>query len=443
MVERRRKRSDSDASGELPTERSPTDDELEDGGAFLLVVIDGPDKGKTLDVTSSLGRVLVGTSPMCALRLTDREVSRRHVALRLEGSGRELAIADLGSTNGTSVNGVSLREAGLRGGEVVRVGRTMISVKAMKASDSRDLAATRDVAFGRLIGESLPMRGIYPLLHRAAASTSPVLLEGEVGTGKELAAEEIHARSSRAVRPFIVLEANALSPEAIEARLFGGCVDEQPNVLEQASQGTLFIDEVAAVPLHLQRRLLHAFDDPRLDVRFILATRRDLDRDVAERRFDESLLARLAAMHIVLPPLRERAGDEAVLSRAFWETLRSEAIEPPPPEVLPADFLPRFSRYAWPGNVRELLLAVRARLVLGEMAPWRTAELSRVGSHDVAADVIDRELPLSDARKLVVDDFERRYVSHMLARFGNTRDAARASGVALRYLQLLRARLLP
>lgn len=453
MAERRK----PDPSGELPTERSDEPGSGSAGGTFLLVVLEGPDAGAShvIDAVAPRStRVLVGTSPMCAFRLSDREVSRRHIALRPEAprevradatktrpEGAQLLISDLGSTNGTTVNGVSLREAALRGGEVVRIGRTVISVKTSTPSASvaeSSIAAIRDLSFGRVLGESLAMRRIYPLLHRAAASARPLLLEGEAGTGKELCAEEIHAHGPRSVRPLLTLESNALPADAIEERLFG---DE--GLVHEARGGTIFIDEVASLPMKTQRRLLAAFDTA--DVRFILATRRDLDRDVADRRFDEALLGELAALHIELPPLRERAGDDVVLARSFWDTLRAgdPRNEQEAEATLPADFIPRFERYAWPGNVRELLHAVRARLVLGELAPWRSEEARRRDAGDFAASVIDQELPLGEARKLVIDDFERRYVSYMITRFGNTRDAAAASGVALRYLQLLRARLLP
>jgi DNA-binding NtrC family response regulator len=416
-----------DRSGELATMRTQ-EPGADAPDTFSIVVVEGPDAGAAVLVDAAApSRVLVGTSPVCSLRLRDERVSRRHASLR--SHGRALVLTDLSSTNGTCVSGVSVREAMLHGGEAVRVGRSVLSV--MRGAPAKELVGAL-ASFGRVLGESRAMRGLYAVLAQLAASDHPVLLEGEPGVGKELCAEEIHARSHRAARSFAILECNALPEAELGPRLFGN-----EGLLASTSEGTVFVDEVGALPVSAQIDLLRAIQTRR-DVRLVVATRRDLDREVTEGRFLEELLSALAPTRVEIPPLREREGDVAVLARAFWSALVAEDPERGP--ELPADFLPRFVHYGWPDNVRELAHAVSSRFFLGQLGRWR-ATLSGPTNRDAIDSILVRELPLGEARRVIVDDFERRYVAYMLARHGSTRDAARASGVALRYFQLLRARI--
>jgi hypothetical protein len=344
-----------DSSGELPTSRGPSREEDASPDRFSLLVVEGPDAGRsyTMDVTSPV-RVLVGKSAMCTLRLSDHEVSRRHASFRIEGHA--IVVADLGSTNGTFVNGVAVREAALTGGEAIRIGRSVISV--VRGAPSA-VTLTNDTAFGRLMGGSTVMRRLYPVLHSLAAADRPILLEGESGVGKELCAEELHAHSSRAANRFLKLTCHALGPDEIDERLFapGG-------LLEGACDGTLFIDELAALPLPTQRILARrAHERGPGRPRFVFATTRDLDRDAGEGRVADELLAVLASARIELPPLRHRAGDIELLARTFWAAHTSDP--------LPADFVPRFADYPWPGNVRELMRAVAVRFEQGVLGRWR------------------------------------------------------------------------
>ncbi|MBN9160160.1 MAG: FHA domain-containing protein, partial [Myxococcales bacterium] len=172
------------------------------GSAFVITVVEGPDAGlvTSLDATGPT-RALLGQSPVCTIRLTDREVSRRHAALSVTDT--KLVVLDLGSTNGTTVNGVLIKEAALQGGEAIRIGSSVLSVKRGEAR-AADLGQT--ASFGRVIGESAAMKRLYPALSQLAGSDRPALLEGEAGTGKELVAEELHRASGRTDGPFITLE---------------------------------------------------------------------------------------------------------------------------------------------------------------------------------------------------------------------------------------------
>jgi DNA-binding NtrC family response regulator len=406
------------------------------GASFVLAVVDGPDAGLVVTLDASGPRVLLGQSPVCAIRLSDPEVSRRHAALAVGESG--LQIIDLGSTNGTSVNGVTIKEASLVGGEAIRVGGTVISVRR-EAPRFVELAQAN--AFGRVVGESAAMRKLFPVLARLAASDGPVLVEGEAGTGKELVAEEIHLSSARKDGPFVTLEASELPTHEAAARLFG-----EGGLLDQARGGVLFVDEIGNLPREAQTRLRDVLAAG-ADVRVIAATRRDLDRDVASGRFGDDLFFLLAGGRVELPPLRERDNDVAVLARHFWTTLeeragRERGAASDQGSELPHDFLPRFEHYTWPGNVRELRSAVIARMTLGELGRTYRSDDAKEHGLDLITAVLEDDLPFPTARERVVKAFERRYVERMLARHnGNVTQAARASGVAHRYFQLIRARL--
>jgi transcriptional regulator with GAF, ATPase, and Fis domain len=412
-----------------PTLKRPRPQRMDEARpGYLLTVVEGPDVGLavTLDGASPT-RVLLGTSPVCPVRLTDAEVSRRHATFSVAADHVELM--DLGSTNGTRVNGVVVKEVSLYGGEVIRAGRSVITIQLGEAFVA-DLGTM--MSFGRVLGESMAMRRIYPILERLAATDQPVLIEGETGTGKELVAEEIHRASPRRDSPFVVLEASALPQAEVTSELFGTPVE--PGLLQKARGGTLFIDEIGDLTRRTQKALQTELTQGH--VRVIGATRRDLDRDVTSQRFDESLFFNLAAGRVELPPLRDRQGDVFLLARHFWNELTQATGE------LPADLLPRFEEHRWPGNVRELRSLVLRRATIGALPATHLSDRAREEGTDFIDAVIQDDLAFPAARDRVVSEFERRYVERVLGRHGgNVSQAARASGVAYRYFQLVRARL--
>jgi len=401
--------------------------------AFVITVVEGPDAGlvASLDATG-LTRALLGQSPVCTIRLTDREVSRRHAALSVQDT--KLIVLDLGSTNGTTVNGVLVKEAALQGGEAIRIGSSVLSVRRGEAR-AADLGQA--TSFGRVVGESAAMKRIYPALAQLAGSDRPALLEGEAGTGKELVAEEIHRASGRAEAPFITLESSTIAVADLQQALFGN-----DGLFTQAHGGVLFIDEIGNLARETQAQLRETMGKVR-DVRIIAATRRDLDRDVQAGRFDDDLFFLLAAGRIEMPALRDREHDVQLLARHFWSELGGHTNAPVAGAgEMPEDFLPRFEHYPWPGNVRELRSAVLARMTMGELGPTYRSDEAKQQGLDFLSAVIEEDLPFPTARERVVGEFERRYVERVLARHnGNVTQAARASGVAHRYFQLVKARL--
>jgi two-component system, NtrC family, response regulator HydG len=413
---------------------------------FALTVTEGRDRGRGLVLEAGRPmRALVGTSAACNLVLADPMVSRRHAAI--EVVGMRLQVTDLGSTNGTQVNGLAVEVAYLVGGEALRIGSTTLSVAPRFAAAAKEATPA---SFGRLIGSSPRMRAVYSLCEQLAQSDLPVVVEGETGTGKELTAECIHEASHRARAPFVVFDATATPAAEVRGVLAG--------MLASAQGGTLLVDEVGDLPLEAQGLLLRAIERgeivrpgedhwTRIDVRVLAATSRDLDRLVETRKFREDLFFRLAVTRVDLPPLRRRRGDVPELAAHFFR-MRNQP-------VLPGDFLERYEDYHWPGNVRELRSAVFRSLALGHGAPQAksrlhgmAAERSAVadGEGDTPAQddfraMVDVGLPYTEARQRVVKAFERAYIEKLLDfHQGNVARAAAASGLARRYFQFLRAR---
>ncbi|CAN5923940.1 nitrogen regulation protein NR(I) [soil metagenome] len=429
-------------------------------GTFTISITEGPDKGARLTFDASApSRVLVGQSPACGLRLTDREASRRHAALEIVAGG--IRVTDLESTNGTYVDRVRVYEALLEGGEMVRIGATTLAIDL----ESGRLRAAVPIAeqFGKVLGRSLEMRRLYPLCARLALANVPLIIEGETGTGKEVLAEALHQEGPRAKHPFVVFDCTTAPSTLVESELFGhergaftGAVSTRIGVFEQAHGGTLLIDEIGDLDLPLQAKLLRAIERGEIRrvgcdkwikvyVRVPSATRRDLDRAVAAGRFRDDIFHRLAVARIELPPLRRRRGDVPLIANAVWVELGGA------PGEIPREVLSRWEEEAWPGNIRELRNAVARQLALGELADsafaLRTDEgdgqdvPAATGGGDAVERVLDASLPFVEARARLVAEFERRYVERVMhVSGGDPAKAAAASGVGQRYFQMLRAK---
>jgi two-component system, NtrC family, response regulator HydG len=424
-----------------------------------VAVVEGPDTGQLFELDPEApSRLLVGTSPACFIRLSDPTVSRRHAAFEPTAKGA-YRLNDLGSTNGVVVDGVRVGEAFVRGGELVRFGSSAVRLeRAVATADGPPLPNA--IRFGRTFGASVAMRRLYPLCERLARARVPVVIEGETGTGKEVLAESLHEMGG-SKGPFVVFDCTTVSPQLVEAELFGhvrgaftGAERHRAGVFEEADGGTLLIDEIGDLDLSLQSKLLRVIDrgelrrvggqqTTKVDVRVLAATRRDLDKEVAAGRFRDDLFHRLAVARIELPPLRERHGDLPLLVRQFVQEMGGE-------RTLASEILARFAEYSWPGNIRELRNLVARYVALGvdvdpPVPPSRAALGQRPaapGGRDEWLDaLVARDIPFPIARRRTVEEFERRYVAAILARHGgNVAQAAKASGLALRYFRLVRAR---
>ncbi|MFB6271943.1 MAG: sigma 54-interacting transcriptional regulator [Salinibacter sp.] len=233
--------------------------------------------------------------------------------------------------------------------------------------------------FHDLVGKSAPMQDAYEQIRSVAAVKTTVLIQGETGTGKELAARAIHDESPRSDGPFVTVNCAALNPDLAGSRLFGhrkgaftGATEDRSGYFEAADGGTLFLDEIGDVPLDVQRQLLRVLEEEAVtrlgetesrpvDVRIVAATHRNLDDEVEADRFRQDLLYRIRIARVTLPPLRDRRSDLPLLVRTFVREIRARtgaAVD----HVSDAA-LRHLLDYDWPGNVRELRNALEAALI--------------------------------------------------------------------------------
>ena len=287
-----------------PTTEAVPSGTLDDApeATFTLRVVDGPERGATYGIGGMHpARVVVGTGPLSEVRFTGRRVSRKHVAFAVENGA--LVATDLGSKNGTWIGTLRVREVELHGGEQLTIGDAAVAIERGPIAPAALSATDR---FGGLLGKSREMRRLFPLLEKLAATTIPVVLQGEPGTGKELLAESLHAVGPRRDGPFVVVDSAGMPGSHLEQALAGA--------FEAAIGGTLFLKDVAELDLSFQARLLRALERTVTDVRLVVATRRDLDREVQVGRFRDDLFHRLAVARVELPPLRKRPVDVTFLA---------------------------------------------------------------------------------------------------------------------------------
>ena len=251
--------------------------------------------------------------------------------------------------------------------------------------------STRPV-FEQFVGTSKPMLDIYRLIERVAPSNASVLIRGASGTGKELVAQAIHARSERRNNPFLSLNCGAVSTELIGSELFGhekgsftGATRQHIGYFERADGGTLFLDEITEMPLDLQVQLLRVLETGRLsriggdhevpiDVRIVAASNRDLAQAIQQGAFREDLYFRLAVFPIQMPALSQRRADIAPLAEHFLTQLNAEAGSK---KRFTAGALDALGRYPWPGNVRELKNTVQRAFILAD---------EQIGEHELQLD---------------------------------------------------------
>lgn len=235
--------------------------------------------------------------------------------------------------------------------------------------EARD-SASSDFQFEGVVGKSGGIDKIYQLIQKVAAGSTNVLISGESGTGKELVARAIHFNGSRRDKPFVAVNCGAIPETLIESELFGhvrgaftGAVADHAGLFKQADQGTIFLDEVGELPLHLQVKLLRVLQEKsftpvgaskqvKVDVRVISATNRDLRKEMELGRFREDLFYRLNVVQMVLPPLRNRKDDIPVLAHYFLR--KFAASHDKKVEEISSNALMRLMSYGYPGNVREL-----------------------------------------------------------------------------------------
>ena len=376
--------------------------------------------------------------------IDDRKVSRNHCEIAWTEKG--WLLSDLGSTNGTWLDGKRVERAYLSAGSTLMVGDSSILVTPVEEQIAID--PDEEGRFGEMRGRSLRIRQVFGLLKKIAPMDVTVLVQGETGTGKELVARGLHEHSPRRKAPLVVLDCGSIPESLIESELFGhekgaftGASAARQGAFERAQGGTIFLDEIGELPLDLQPRLLRVLESRELrrvggnqpieiDVRVVAATNRDLARAVREGNFREDLYFRLNVIAVQLPPLRERPEDVPLLLGAALGAKR----------VTPAA-LSALQRYAWPGNVRELLNVASHLLAFCERPE---ADLHDLPARLTSAAGASQPVPFNEhlgfraAKEQLLASFERDYLATLLQRCGgNLSRAARESGLHRKSIERL------
>jgi DNA-binding NtrC family response regulator len=362
-------------------------------------------------------------------------------------------VRDAGSTNGTWLGPHRVTEVELASGGELTVGGTLLRLDIDEAASPAAVSVAE--SFGSLVGRSTAMRELFATLERVAPKNLSVLIQGETGTGKEEVARAIHARSRRADKPFVVLDATSVPDTLAESLLFGhekgafaGAEDASAGLFEAADGGTVFLDEIGELPAPMQAMLLRVLEQRTItrvggrapvpvDVRVLSASHRDLRHEMEAGRFREDLYFRLAPLRLMLPPLRDRPEDIPILC----QKLLAEIVDGgETPVLIEADAFGQLATQPWPGNVREL------RNVLARAAALASGGVIRRG--DVAGEgfgfrgtreersVLDLSGTFASAKGRAIARLEAAYLAALMKRTkGNLSLAAREADLARHHLR--------
>lgn len=408
--------------------------------APALVVLSGMARGRKMRLT---GRLRIGKATDNDLVLPDACVSRYHCEIEPDPAG--LLVRDLNSTNHTRIDSSKIQQGTLEPGATLTIGdvQLRLAVDAQRAP----LLPSESCHFGQAVGKSLAMRQVFGLLERVAATDATVLLGGETGTGKEVLARSIHDQSPRKAEPFMVVDCGAISYSLIESEFFGhergaftGAVQARPGAFEMAGAGTLFLDEIGELPLDVQPKLLRVLetrefrrvggnDTRRCRARVLAASKRDLESEVERGKFREDLYFRLAVVPVTVPALRTRREDIPALVHRFIE--QAKLRDPKLSHVtLSGSASSALMAHDWPGNVRELRNVIDRALYMAALSDDPNLDFVEMpmlsASHGSTWD-FNPAASYRETRAGVEREFEKRYVSWLLARNDNNVSAAARS----------------
>ncbi len=392
-------------------------------------------------------RTNVGKAPENDVVIDHPTVSRNHLVVRRQGD--RFLVQDLGSTNGTFIDGAQVREAYLKPGVLLEVGDVQLRFQPTVAPV--EIAPSSEDRLGELVGKSLPMRQIFALLQRISPTDSTVLLIGETGSGKGAAAKAVHRLSPRSNGPFVVFDCAAVSESLIESELFGhergaftGAVSQRVGCLERANGGTLFIDEIDDLALDLQPKLLRAIEDREFrrlgasgttpfNARIVAASKKDLWAEAKAGRFREDLYFRLSVFTVTLPSLRDRLEDIPLLVDAFANS--------PLWDRLPPKIREQFANHTWPGNVRELRNAIERARHMADIPELSDDSLLREYQPPNAPGEslpVDFSGSFKERKDELIRAFEKEYLTRLLSRCkGNIARAAREAELDRKHLYSL------
>ncbi len=411
------------------------------------LALDGVDEvGFGRGPVRSISRRTEGERALLDVRLEDGWVSSRHARITREG-GR-LRLEDLGSTNGTFVNGVPQRSALLAEGDLIELGHTFFLFREIAAPDEAlcDATSAPDQPFG-LATFSPALAERFASLRAVAPANIPVVLQGESGTGKEVVSRAVHALSGRP-GPFVAINCGALPDSLIESELFGhrkgafsGAGEDRPGLIRSADRGTLFLDEIGDLPAASQTAFLRVLQESevvavgatrpvKVDLRVVVATHRDLPAMVERGDFRGDLFARLSGFVLELPPLRKRREDLGLLIAAL---LRRAAPDRAGEISLSCEAARVLLLREWRLNVRELEKCLATAIVLaggGRVELDHLPPPVAVPRSSLPPEASRPEAPPSERPRPAADDQERREALIRLLREhrGNISAVARAMG---------------
>ncbi|MCR4320706.1 MAG: sigma-54 dependent transcriptional regulator, partial [Candidatus Brocadiaceae bacterium] len=300
---------------------------------------------------------------------------------------------------------------------------------------------------GEIIGQSETIKEVFDRIGKVGSTDVTVLIEGESGSGKELVAREIHKRSKRRNEPLIIMNCAAVPETLIESELFGhekgaftGAAERRSGKFELANKGTIFLDEIGDMSISTQSKLLRVLQEQKferlggaetlaVDVRIISATHRDLEEEIEEGRFREDLYYRIKVVNIKIPPLRHRKEDIPLLVNRFIQYF-SEKHQKHIASIS-SDAMKVLISYNWPGNVRQLKNVIESALVLANNEILDTTDLPEEIKHPennaMTLKNVDYNLSFRDAKKLLIENFERDFIKKKLEEFsGNISRTAEA-----------------
>ncbi len=439
-----------------------------------LVIEPGRERGRTRQFDANT--ITIGSHEDNDLVLDDQTVSRRHCRI-LRPNDRYL-VEDLGSTNGTFVDGVRIERAYLEPGSTLAIGNARIDFTPIDEQVAVEPSETEQ--FGNIVGQSEAMREIFGILEQIAPTSATVVVEGETGTGKEVVAQTIHDMSPRSDEEFVVFDCGAVPESLVESELFGhekgsftGAVMSRKGLFEMAEGGTIFLDEIGELSPDLQPKLLRVLEERKIrrvgsnepipvDVRVVAATNRNLQEEVEEGRFREDLFYRLSVVRLDLPPLRDRLEDIDRLVSHFLQTRDFNQTSAGEPGItsISQEALEALQQYDWPGNVRELVNVIERACSLTDQG---RLELEHLPGHISGTEALGmaaspprpegeanlqwtnvprqsrlQEKPFKEAKEEWISAFERDYITELLVRHdGNITHSAEEAEIDRKYFRQL------
>lgn len=330
-------------------------------------------------------KISIGNTTSNDIVIDDSYVSKHHCKIVKEHD--QIWLIDLGSTNGTYIDGEKIEKIELENNTSFMIGKTEIALQRLRETEK--IKQSNKYELDGMLSASSSMRQIFSLITKVATTNATIFITGESGTGKELVAKSIHNNSNRKAYPFVAINCGAIPETLIESELFGhekgaftGAGATYKGVFEQANLGTLFLDEIGEMPLELQTRLLRALEtrtirriggntEIQVNVRIIAATNKKLKEIVRNGNFREDLFYRLFIVPIELPPLCNRENDIMTLAKHFTKMFSIDGTE----VRFSRQAIAKLQEYHWPGNIRELKNTIQRAVILKKEKSIRSNDL--------------------------------------------------------------------